>query len=187
MTRTLVRMVAFHLGQGPQTDHLTRQVPVRFPVVSGHTPIAFQNARNEYEIEPSKGRGAHARIRTGDLFLTKWSLVPGEFDLILGRPADLGADHLVAISEILARVPGRLHRPAYPGRGSSPACETELELGEPVERRLRPLRVAHNCHRGARVGDGRRSAGVVDHVQDATEPGSREKDGEQIVEAGRRE
>lgn len=27
--------------------------------------------------------GTHARIRTEDLFLTKWSSVPGEFDPIL--------------------------------------------------------------------------------------------------------
>jgi hypothetical protein len=33
--------------------------------------------------EPQKGRGAQARIRTGDLFLTKESSVPGEFELIL--------------------------------------------------------------------------------------------------------
>ena len=29
--------------------------------------------------------GAHARIRTGDLFLTNWSSVPGEFEAILGN------------------------------------------------------------------------------------------------------
>src|SRR5713226_1011386 len=71
MTCTLVRMVALLLGQGPQTDLLLRQVPVRFPVVSGQAPIAFQKPRNEFEIGPQGGRGAHARIRTGDLFLTK--------------------------------------------------------------------------------------------------------------------
>src|SRR5438477_12355269 len=71
MTRTVVRMLALHLGQGPQTDLLTRQFPVRFSVVSSQAPTAFQKARNEYEIEPQKGLGAHARIRTGDLFLTK--------------------------------------------------------------------------------------------------------------------
>ena len=71
MTRTMVRMLALHLGQGSQTDLLTRQFPGRFPVVSGQAPIPFQKARNQYEIEPQKGRGAHARIRTGDLFLTK--------------------------------------------------------------------------------------------------------------------
>src|SRR5579862_2138957 len=71
MTRTVVRMLALHLGQGPQADLLTRQVPVRFPVVSSQAPSPFQKPRNEYEIEPQKGRGAHARIRTGDLFLTK--------------------------------------------------------------------------------------------------------------------
>src|SRR6266571_1159048 len=71
MTRTVVRMVALLLGQGPLTHLLLRQVPVRFPVVSGQKPTAFQKPRNEYEIEPQKGRGAHARIRTGDLFLTK--------------------------------------------------------------------------------------------------------------------
>src|SRR5260370_26958984 len=71
MTRTVVRMLALHLGQGPQTDLLTRQFPVRFPVVSSEAPTAFQKPRNEYEIEPQNGLGAHARIRTGDLFLTK--------------------------------------------------------------------------------------------------------------------
>jgi len=71
MTRTVVRMLALHLSQGPQTDLLTRQFPVRFPVLSRRVPIAFPKARNEYEIEPQEGRGAHARIRTGDLFLTK--------------------------------------------------------------------------------------------------------------------
>src|SRR5260370_37445127 len=74
MTRTLVRMLALLLGQGPQTDLLLRQVPVRFPVVSGQTPIAFPKPRNECGIEPLGGRGAHARIRTGDLFLTKEAL-----------------------------------------------------------------------------------------------------------------
>jgi len=38
--------------------------------------------------------GAHARIRTGDLFLTKWSSIPGEFELILAPPADFVEDHL---------------------------------------------------------------------------------------------
>jgi hypothetical protein len=70
MTCSLVRMVALLLGQGSRTDLLLRQVRVRFPVVSGQMPIAFQQARNEYEIEPPGGRGAHARIRPGDLFLT---------------------------------------------------------------------------------------------------------------------
>src|SRR6266849_11151617 len=71
MTRTVVRMLALHLGQGPQTDLLTRQFPVRFPVISSQTPSAFPKPRDEYELGPQKGRGAHARIRTGDLFLTK--------------------------------------------------------------------------------------------------------------------
>jgi len=38
--------------------------------------------------------GAHARIRTGDLFLTKWSSIPGELELILAPAADRGSDHL---------------------------------------------------------------------------------------------
>src|SRR5713226_6014265 len=71
MTRTLVRMLTLLVGQGPETDLLLRQVPVRFPVVSSQTLSAFQKLRNEYEIGPQGGRGAHARIRTGDLFLTK--------------------------------------------------------------------------------------------------------------------
>src|SRR5260370_23207600 len=59
------------LGQGRQTDLLTPQFPVRFPVVSSQAPSAFQKPRDQYEIGPQKCRGAHARIRTGDLFLTK--------------------------------------------------------------------------------------------------------------------
>lgn len=53
-----------------------------------------------------------------------------------------------------------------------------------ARRGVKPLRVAHHGDRGIRVGDGRRPACVVDHVQDATEPGtSIEEDREQIVEA----
>src|SRR6266849_4568548 len=108
MTCTLVRMVALLLGQGPQTDLLLRQVPVRFPVVSGQAPIAFQKPRNEYEIEPAGGRGAHARIRTGDLFLTKE---------MLSRPGRQAVDNRPGIQSNCSR-PGSIggtyrkhHRP----------------------------------------------------------------------------
>ena len=40
--------------------------------------------------------GAHARIRTGDLFLTKWPAGPGEFESILARNCDSGRDHLTS-------------------------------------------------------------------------------------------
>jgi hypothetical protein len=40
------------------------------------------------------GFGAHARIRTGDLFRTKWSSVPVEFALILALKVDLFGDPL---------------------------------------------------------------------------------------------
>jgi hypothetical protein len=43
--------------------------------------------------------------------------------------------------------------------------------------------VAHHGDRDIRVGDGRRPACVVDHVQDATEPGLGEEDRKQIVQA----
>jgi len=36
---------------------------------------------------PGRAGGAHARIRTGDLFLTKWSSIPGEFESILAPAA----------------------------------------------------------------------------------------------------
>jgi len=39
--------------------------------------------------------GAHARIRTGDLFLTKWSSIPGELEPILAPAVDFGGDHLL--------------------------------------------------------------------------------------------
>jgi hypothetical protein len=48
--------------------------------------------------------GAHARIRTGDLFLTKWSSVPGEFDLILARLVDFGRDLLTGRLHLFERV-----------------------------------------------------------------------------------
>ena len=44
-------------------------------------------------------------------------------------------------------------------------------------------RVAHHGDRGIRVGDGRRPACVVDHVQDAARTGVGKEDREQIVEA----
>ena len=47
------------------------------------------------------------------------------------------------------------------------------------------LGVAHHRHRSIRVGDGRRSAGAVDHVQDASRASRREEDGQQIVKACR--
>jgi CheY-like chemotaxis protein len=48
---------------------------------------------------------------------------------------------------------------------------------------IKSLWVAHHGDRDIRVGDGRRPACVVDHVQDATEPGLGEEDREQILEA----
>ena len=51
-----------------------------------------------------------------------------------------------------------------------------------IGRGVKPLRVTHHGDRDIRVGGGRRPACVVDHVQDATEPGRGEEDREQIVE-----
>ncbi|HEX6478528.1 MAG TPA: hypothetical protein VF043_06770, partial [Ktedonobacteraceae bacterium] len=51
----------------------------------------------------------------------------------------------------------------------------------------KPLRIAHHGDRSIRVGDGRRPACAVDYVQDATKPGLREEDCQQIVETSRRE
>ena len=48
--------------------------------------------------------GAHARIRTGDLFLTKWSSVPGEFELILRVPFDVSQGHLTKTCQRTAAV-----------------------------------------------------------------------------------
>ena len=45
-------------------------------------------------LHSNEDDGAHARIRTGDLFLTKLSSVPGEYKLILGAQATFGRDHL---------------------------------------------------------------------------------------------
>jgi hypothetical protein len=56
--------------------------------------IAFQEPRNKYEIEPQEGRGAHARIRTEEIFLTKWSSDRGKFESILRARMSLGQDHL---------------------------------------------------------------------------------------------
>jgi hypothetical protein len=40
------------------------------------------------------GIGAHARIRTGDLFLTKWPAGPGEYESILKLERESRRDHL---------------------------------------------------------------------------------------------
>jgi len=69
------------------------------------------------------------------------------------------------------------HPAPPPWRRSWMACDRTIGRG------VKPLRIAHHGDRHIRVGDGRRAAGVVDHVQDATEPGLGEEDREQIVEA----
>jgi hypothetical protein len=48
----------------------------------------------QYEIGLFGQFGAHARIRTGDLYLTKWSSDPGELNLILALRATFGGDRL---------------------------------------------------------------------------------------------
>ena len=45
--------------------------------------------------------GAHARIRTGDLFRTKWSSIPGELEPILAPTVDFGGDHLLRFKTYL--------------------------------------------------------------------------------------
>jgi hypothetical protein len=45
------------------------------------------------------------------------------------------------------------------------------------------LRIAHHGDGNIRVGDGRRSAGIIDHIQDTSGPGRGEEDREQIMEA----
>src|ERR1700682_1057537 len=59
--------------------------------------------------------GAHARIRTGDLFLTKWSLDPGVFDLILVPSYGFGRDHLPNKETVLLKLEptGGLEPPAF--------------------------------------------------------------------------
>src|SRR5258708_11706238 len=53
---------------------------------------------------------------------------------------------------------------------------------------VKPLRIAHHGDRDIRVGDGRRPACAVDHVQDATcAVRGVEEDRQQIVETSRRE
>jgi hypothetical protein len=51
-------------------------------------------ARGIIEARLTFAEGADARIRTGDLFLTKWSSIPGVFALILALHADFERDHL---------------------------------------------------------------------------------------------
>ena len=63
-----------------------------------------------------------------------------------------------------------------------------MALYDEVTRGLNPLRVAHHGDRSIRVGDGRRPARVVDHVQDASLPVRWiQEDRKQIVETPRRE
>ena len=71
---------------------------------------------------------------------------------------------------------------AAPAGASSPALQTELDGPREVS-----LRVADHRDRSVRVGDGRRTARVVDHVQDAA-PSMHlvEEDRQQIVHAAGR-
>jgi hypothetical protein len=63
----------------------------------------------------------------------------------------------------------------------APPMQTELDGQSSDDLKLR---VAHHGDRDIRICGGRRSTGVVYHVQDATRPGtSIEEDREQIVEA----
>src|SRR5438874_12300271 len=48
-----------------------------------------------------------------------------------------------------------------------------------IGRGVKPLWVAHHGDRSIRVGDGRRPACAVDHVQDATKPGLGKEDCQQ--------
>ena len=52
-----------------------------------------------------KEDGAHARIRTAGLLLTKWSADPGEFGLILAPPTDFSRDHLPQTIRLLVETP----------------------------------------------------------------------------------
>ncbi len=62
-----------------------------------------------------------------------------------------------------------------------------MDCKQSIGRGVKPLRIAHHGDRSIRVGDGRRPACAVDHVQDATKPGLGEEDREQIFETSRRE
>src|SRR6202140_5444892 len=72
------------------------------------------DVRRYDEIGPQKGRGAHARIRTGDLFLTKEMLC--HLSYVGGaQPSDsicciLGARLMAKIDDMLMRARGRLKR-----------------------------------------------------------------------------
>ena len=92
----------------------------------GRLLLASDSGTKASFLYSKDGDGAHARIRTGDLFLTKWSSVPGEFESIIAAPADFDVDHLtktglntlaLADPEALTGLDiGRSIRPATYGR-----------------------------------------------------------------------
>jgi hypothetical protein len=49
--------------------------------------------------------GAHTSAPPSywDLFLTKWSSIPGELELILARRVEFGGDHLTQTGVVLSR------------------------------------------------------------------------------------
>ena len=68
-------------------------------------PYGISGEKNRQQKMQGNGTvelGAHARIRTGDLFLTKWSSIPGELALILARPVEFGGDHLTQSGVLLS-------------------------------------------------------------------------------------
>src|SRR5438132_5824791 len=73
-------------------------------------PLLVVKGPNGHKIEPRKGRGAHARIRTGDLFLTKEMLY--RLSYVGARVPSAKASQIVASAPTAPRVTpgGRLKR-----------------------------------------------------------------------------
>ncbi len=113
MTRTAVRMLALHWARDhKQTFYCGkfRSVSRSFPV---RRPSPSKSLEMNIEIEHQKSRGAHARIRTGDLFLTKEMLYRLSY---VGGPSSDSTCSILAtkimppIDEVLERARSRLVR-----------------------------------------------------------------------------
>jgi hypothetical protein len=113
--------------------------------------------------------GAHARIRNGDLFLTKYSLAPGEFELILAR-RPFAAETIYLMRKCGPFPIGRMHPAPDSGRNSiawsnisraPPEWHLLRVCGSPPARASStwaPARLA--SHSGTTVGLGERLSGL---------------------------
>jgi hypothetical protein len=92
-------------GLALQVDGLSRSVVLRMPRIS--LRCTEQRSGHGPQVEVAKQTHSHTPAHDGDaeitqdLFLTKWSSIPGEFEPILAPTVDFGGDHLLRFKTYL--------------------------------------------------------------------------------------